>query len=314
MKTSFLSWLGIALILQTGLLHLYAAPNEVVDAPFWGALFALNFIATLVAAFGLWRRQRWGWVLGALIAGGSLIGYFLSRTSGMPGMEVEAWGDPAGSASLVVEGAFLVVALLAATWGQVVVPPATLDGETTQPALWVRALFPIGALLLIALITGYTVQAGATWPSTGSGVAAPQVVTLSAQELEDQYGLRVNLLAATAMNSVVDLRLKILDVNKARPLLEDPARMPALLIGDQAIPKTVIPTFDEICGPDGTLVFNRQNPRALIMPAHMGHMDKKIKQGGMYIMFYPNPQNLVKSGTPISLFFGDIRLGPFSVQ
>jgi hypothetical protein len=40
-----------------------------------------------VAAYGSYRGRRWGWVLGALVAGGAFVAYLLNGTVGLPGVE-----------------------------------------------------------------------------------------------------------------------------------------------------------------------------------------------------------------------------------
>jgi hypothetical protein len=96
MKPGLLRWLGIFLILETGLLHLMTAQVEYEEAAYLGYLFAANFFGALAAAFGIHHKQFWGWMLGFVIAAGSVAGYTWSRTLGMPGMEVEEWFTPYG--------------------------------------------------------------------------------------------------------------------------------------------------------------------------------------------------------------------------
>lgn len=331
MTSKFLRWLGIALIVQTGLLHLFAALGEYGETPYLSAFFLANFVGTLGAAFGMMRRARWGWLLGTLIAAGSLVGYVVSRTVGLPGMEPEAWGDPIGTMAMVMEAAFLVTSLVALLWHRLdvartgVVQPedaaaAGVGAEglamtAARSPRWTGALYPLGAFAFVFLSSAIVLNLDTTIAQPAAAEQENvQIVTITPETFEAEYGIRVNLVAVTAMRGIVDLRLKIIDVDKAMTLLEDESKHPAMWIGDQSLPNALIPNYEDICGPDGTLVFTPQNPRALIMPAHMGHMDKNLKDGGMYIMFYPNPQNTVQSGTPISLFFGNTRVGPLTVQ
>ncbi|HNP70689.1 MAG TPA: hypothetical protein PLO33_01685 [Kouleothrix sp.] len=115
MRTIVLSrtlvWIGIALILATGLIHLVEAPENYEEAAYKGVLFFLNAAGALIAAAGIFRRQRsWGWSLGALIALGSIVGYAISRTIGLPGLEVDdEWLEPMGVASLLAEGLYLAL-------------------------------------------------------------------------------------------------------------------------------------------------------------------------------------------------------------
>ena len=116
MKYKVLQWFGILSILVVGTIHFLLAPDEYKEAHYMGILFGANFLAAFIAAGGILRRTTWGWVLGLLIASGSLIGYMVSRTTGMPGMEVEDWITPSGLIAMAVEGIFILLGFLQA-WG-----------------------------------------------------------------------------------------------------------------------------------------------------------------------------------------------------
>ena len=108
---SSLKWLAIAAILGTGLIHLVDARDAFGEATYKGLLFAANGVGAAIAAFGIWKDRREGWVLGLLIAGGAMVGYVASRTVGLPGLpaEPDAWLEPLGVASLVSEGLFIAL-------------------------------------------------------------------------------------------------------------------------------------------------------------------------------------------------------------
>lgn len=114
MKYRVLQWLGIISILAVGIIHFLLAPDEYREAHYMGILFGANFLAALIAAVGILRGATWAWVLGLLIATGSIIGYMLSRTTGMPGMEVEDWLTPSGLVAMAVEDIFILLAFLQA--------------------------------------------------------------------------------------------------------------------------------------------------------------------------------------------------------
>ena len=105
-------WTGIVLIIVTGVIHFIDAPDTFSEATYKGILFSLNGIGALVAAYGIFRGANWGWLLGLLVAGGALVGYAISRTVGLPGLEVESsWLEPLGVLSLIVEGIFVILAI-----------------------------------------------------------------------------------------------------------------------------------------------------------------------------------------------------------
>ena len=104
---------GIGLILASGAIHALGTQEMFGEVPYMGVLFALSVIGAIVAAIGIWRGERWGWQLGALVAGGSIIAYFVTRTVGLPGFRENSWEDftePMGVLSLIVEGVFVATA------------------------------------------------------------------------------------------------------------------------------------------------------------------------------------------------------------
>ena len=69
------NWVGIILILLSGLIHLYNAFGEFQDAPYMGILFFGFFLASIVSAIGIYRGELiWGWALGGFSALGRLLG------------------------------------------------------------------------------------------------------------------------------------------------------------------------------------------------------------------------------------------------
>ena len=111
---STLNLAAILLIFAVGLTHLIGSPPHYRVAPYIGVGFVVNFIGALVAAVGIYRDALWGWLLGAIVAGGALVMYVVSRSIGLPGFEhaVGRWSGPLGVLSLVVEALFLAVFLL----------------------------------------------------------------------------------------------------------------------------------------------------------------------------------------------------------
>jgi hypothetical protein len=114
-----LRWEGVSLIIACGLIHLVSAPDHLREATYVGVLFLVNCAAALVAAFGIYRDRLWGWVLGALVAGGAFVMFLVSRLIGLPGYQehVGMWmgdtfGDRLGIPSLLVEAPFMVLAAL----------------------------------------------------------------------------------------------------------------------------------------------------------------------------------------------------------
>jgi uncharacterized membrane protein YfcA len=106
-----LVWAGVLLIAALGLIHLLEAPEELEEATYLGVLFLANFGGAIVAAIGIYRNYGWGWILGVMLAGGSFVGYVVSSTVGLPGLEVEEWLQPVGVLALLVESLFVGLCL-----------------------------------------------------------------------------------------------------------------------------------------------------------------------------------------------------------
>src|SRR5579872_6418528 len=95
-RESLLIGAAIVLIVVTGLIHLVSGPDNFSDAAYKGILFLLNGVAAIVAAVGIYRGSKtWGWGLGLFVAAGAMIMYGVSRTIGMPGLDVDPdWLEP----------------------------------------------------------------------------------------------------------------------------------------------------------------------------------------------------------------------------
>jgi hypothetical protein len=108
-NSNLLVWLGIAAIVATGLIHFIEVPDNLAEVPYKGVLFILNGIGSFAAAFLIARGDTRGWQLGIAVAFSAAVGYVLSRTIGLPMLpaESDAWFEPLGIASLLVEVAFL---------------------------------------------------------------------------------------------------------------------------------------------------------------------------------------------------------------
>ena len=274
MKIKLIHWFALALIVQIGLLHLLNAQSEYEEAAYMGFLFAANFFGALLAALGIYYKEFWGWVLGLVIAGGSIAGYIWSRTYGMPDMNVEEWFSPYGIVAMVSECLFILLFVFR-PW-----KPGPNEG-LFEPASKMRYVFPLGGLLMIALISWMTFRwdenvTQAFGHHVGSLSQVCKTPVTSFTELEDQYGVQVVLAATSMMNSIVDVRVRIVDPDKAHALLQNQA---ALLV----------------------------NQQALVLAPHMhSHNGNRLKAGKVFIIFFPTQQK-IHQGSEISLVFGSIR-------
>lgn len=103
---------GAGLIFVAGQIHLVLAAEHLEETPYVGALFVANFVGAMAAAIGIYLGKRWGWALGALVAGGAFVTYFVAGTVGLPGVERGHSTEllaPVGVVSQTVEALFLVI-------------------------------------------------------------------------------------------------------------------------------------------------------------------------------------------------------------
>jgi hypothetical protein len=279
MKTKILYWVAIVLIIEIGLLHMMMAQAEYEEAAYMGYLFAANFLGALLAAFGMYHKQGWGWLLGSMIVVGSIAGYAWSRTLGMPGMEVEEWFTPYGIVAMSAEGVFVLIALLR-PWKRPV-------GELL-PASRLKYALPVVVLAVIVSIGALAYRwDAAVGPEFGYHVGSlDEVLDTPAEpmtEMEEKYGVKVSLAAMSMMNSIVDVRIQIVDPDKAHSLLQNQA---AILVDQQA----------------------------LILAPHMhSHSTTRLKAGKNFILFFPSEQ-IIASGSQVSVVFGSVRMEPVVVR
>ncbi|MBV9255413.1 MAG: hypothetical protein JO054_14375 [Actinobacteria bacterium] len=75
------------------------------------AYFALELASLAAALMLLTRTTRRGWLLALGVAAGPLLGFVVTRTTGLPGAmdDIGNWAETLGWMSLVVESALLAV-------------------------------------------------------------------------------------------------------------------------------------------------------------------------------------------------------------
>jgi len=279
MKAKILRWLAVFLIFEVGRTHYFSADHAYEESWIEGYLFVANFLGAFLAAYGIYRRKTWGWVLGFSVVGGAMLAYIWSRTTGLPGLPAEEWLDPWGSTAFIVEGLFCLLALLWFLWrGQ---PEAATIQLTNR---W-RYLLPVVGLLGLTLINVPVHRLDVLYPELDHAhVFFLWQVRLqpefSLQALEEEYGLQVVQAATTARDSIVDVRMKVVDREKAEQLIEEGHF--ALLVGDTLIPAP--------------------------------HVSRHMLVNKTIIVMFPNRQNIIKSGTPVSVVFENLKVEPVAVK
>ena len=118
-------------------------------------------------------------------------------------------------------------------------------------------------------------------------VESPAKTAISQSALEEKYGLRVNLVAVTGAGGFVDVRIKIVDGEKAKLLLSDKKNFPALWINEKV---------------------------TLNAPEDTKSQKIRFDDGGNMFIMYPNSGNAVMRGTPVKILFGDTALEPIEAK
>jgi hypothetical protein len=106
--------------------------------------------------------------------------------------------------------------------------------------------------------------------------------------LETKYGLRVNLIAVTAAGGMVDVRLQVVEAEKAKALLQDKKNFPTLLV-------------------DGTST-------RLNASEDTKSQEIKLEDGGNLFLLFPNAGNAVRPGASVTLLFGDTAVESLPVK
>jgi len=145
------------------------------------------------------------------------------------------------------------------------------------------SIFFLVALVLISA-AAYAVRFRQASPG---GALPAGTVAISQAALEEHYGLRVSLIAVTAVGGFVDVRLKILDGEKARLLLEDSGNFPSLRAED--------------------------NP-ALYVPEESKKEEIRFEDNSSLFLMFPNAGNAIQPGTQVKILFGDLVLEPVEAQ
>jgi hypothetical protein len=105
---------GIVGLLGIALIHFLDAFSVIHESAFVFVLYLLLMIVTLAASAILLRTDsRSTWMLAGGTAALTLLGFVLTRTTGLPGFpdNVGNWGEPLGLASLWVESGVIVLSV-----------------------------------------------------------------------------------------------------------------------------------------------------------------------------------------------------------
>jgi lipopolysaccharide export LptBFGC system permease protein LptF len=103
---------GIALLTTTAAIHIAELSGKIEETAYLGAGYIALIAASMIAVVMIATHDRRGWALGALACAATIIGFVLTRTTGLPAAhgDVGNWSETIAVWSLVAEGGFLAVA------------------------------------------------------------------------------------------------------------------------------------------------------------------------------------------------------------
>jgi hypothetical protein len=148
-----------------------------------------------------------------------------------------------------------------------------------------KYLIPALILVVVALLVGGFVAFRGGQASKAL-VETPKTV-ISQDQLEANYGLKVQLVGVTAAGGLVDVRFKIVDAEKAKALLDDQGNYPSLLVGDDVVLQV---------SPDAA------------------EQDIQFENDKSIFVIYSNAQGVVKPGEPVVIQFGDLQIEAIQAQ
>jgi hypothetical protein len=152
--------------------------------------------------------------------------------------------------------------------------------------LKVRSSYRAIAILIIILIVlggglGY-------YRTLQQKAAVPAKTFISQEQLAEEYGIQINLVAVTAAGGMVDVRLKFIDAEKAKTILQAKENFPALYVSEVN--------------------------RTLLAPEDDQKQEILFEDNANMFLLFPNAANAVKQGTEVNLMFGDLAVEAIAAQ
>lgn len=280
-RNSTMNKWAAGLIFLAGVIHIGIAPGHWEHARAHGLFFTIVGLAQIAWGLAAWRGpSRIMNVTGLVSSGGLIVLYLLARIAPAPfGHGTETF-EFLGVVCKVAEGVAMAVLAILIFGDQVLRTGRQAAGRA------------IAVLLVVSVASGFATYGGARaaepfFPSLASEEdhhpELPERI-LSAQTLEEEYGVQVSLVAVTAAGGLVDVRYRIVDSEKAEKLVheEDGSIMP--------------------------MVYVYGSDTMLIPDIHM--RTQQLIKDRMYFTLIPNSQNAVQRGAVVTIVFGDVALEP----
>ncbi len=145
----------------------------------------------------------------------------------------------------------------------------------------VSIIFGAAVMLLTACATG-----GGKTAAPEQNVSAPVTEAVNTRSsMEQQYGIQIDSVHLTAANYMMSFKFKVLDVEKATPLMS--RKIDPYVVHEKSGSKFAVPVSPKI----GAI---RSTP-------------KFAQEGKNYFIFFGNPSGYVKSGDRITIVIGDFK-------
>jgi hypothetical protein len=110
-----LDLVGIAGLATVIAIHTSELSGKVEETAYLGFGYVLLIAASLVSIVMLTQRDVRGWYLGGLTSAATIIGFVLTRTTGLPNAkgDIGNWGETVAVWSLIAEGLVVLLTLFA---------------------------------------------------------------------------------------------------------------------------------------------------------------------------------------------------------
>ncbi len=128
--------LGFGGMLAIALIHLLDVINKINETPYLGVLYILLMVASIAVAFAVLHTGSWQtWAAAGGLAALTLIGFILSRTTGLPSAnsDVGNWSEKLGLASMLVEAAVVLLSLYALALSRNETVPGVHESIAPEP-------------------------------------------------------------------------------------------------------------------------------------------------------------------------------------
>jgi hypothetical protein len=167
--------------------------------------------------------------------------------------------------------------------------PARGNGERAGSRHRIPLL--LGALLVLSLV----LSKASLDREIPSLVARSHAI--SERTLEQEFGLRVDLVGMSAGGGLIDFRFTVLEPEKAAPLFEPSTTGSSSATQEQEHASTMLP-----------VLFAEDSHTLIRARGSMSHHQPNLAVGKTFFILYPNPGGEVQAGTPMSIVLGSVRV------